>query len=116
MQPSQRELFELACQYPWYHFTAEGISALCNVGEHKVRFARNAKDTPFRLGLCRPEWFSAWMLNHPEYRDLKSVPINLTPSVEACAAFVKQTLRSRPKKMSRKTKRKRVSSKRSRKQ
>ena len=47
MQHDQRQLFEIARDYPWYHFTAEEISVLCNVGEHKVRLARNAKDTRF---------------------------------------------------------------------
>jgi hypothetical protein len=95
MQHDPRQLFEIARDYPWYHFTAEQISTLCNVGEHKVRLARNAKDTPFRFNLCRPEQFAAWMLAHPEYQDLKSAPVDLTDSVEACAASVKQTLRSR---------------------
>ncbi len=96
MQHDQRQLFEIARDYPWYHFTAEQISILCNVGEHKVRLARNAKDTPFRLNLCRPEQFAAWMLAHPEYQDLKSAPVDLTEPAEACAASVKKTLQSRP--------------------
>jgi len=96
MQHDERQLFEIARDFPWYHFTAEQISILCNVGEHKVRLARNAKDTPFRLNLCRPEQFAAWMLAHPEYQDLKSAPADITEPAEACAASVKKTLQSRP--------------------
>jgi hypothetical protein len=111
MQHDQKQLFQIACDYPWYLFTAEEISVLCNVGEHKVRMARNAKDTPFRFNLCRPEWFTGWMLDHPQYQDLKSAPIDLTESVEACAVSVKQTFRSQPARTSKKTGRKRVSAK-----
>ena len=96
MQHDQRQLFEIACDYPWYHFTAEEISVLCNVGEHKVRLARNAKDTPFRFNLCRPEWFTAWMLAHPEYQDLKSAPVEPVSSPEACATAVQKAMRPKP--------------------
>jgi len=92
MQHDQRQLFEIACDYPFYLFTAEEISVLCNVGEHKVRLARNSKDTPFRFNLCRPEWLMVWMINHPEYQDLKSAPVGLGDSVEACAISVRETL------------------------
>jgi hypothetical protein len=103
MQHDQKQLFQIACDYPWYLFTAEEISVLCNVGEHKVRLARNAKDTPFRFNLCRPEWFTGWMLDHPQYQDLKSAPIDAPESTEACAVFVKQTFDSRPVRAVKKT-------------
>ena len=103
MQHDQKQLFQIACDYPWYLFTAEEISVLCNVGEHKVRLARNSKDTPFRFSLCRPEWFTGWMLDHPEYQDLKSAPLDGAESSEACAVSVKQTLRSQPARAVKKT-------------
>ena len=108
MQHDQRQLFEIARDYPWYHFTAEQISILCNVGEHKVRLARNAKDTPFRFNLCRPEQFAAWMLAHPEYQDLKSAPVDLSESAKACAESVKQTFRTTSTRTGKRTARKRV--------
>jgi hypothetical protein len=108
MQHDQRQLFEIARDYPWYHFTAEQISILCNVGEHKVRLARNAKDTPFRFNLCRPEQLAAWMVAHPEYQDLKSAPVDVEESAEACAESVKQTLRTPSVRAGKKAARKRV--------
>jgi hypothetical protein len=50
------------------------------------------------------------MLDHPEYQDLKSAPIDLMESSEACAISVKQTLRPpvRAAKKTVKTRRKRI--------
>jgi len=74
MQFGQKQLFQIARDYPWYLFTGEEISELCNVGEDQVRRVRNAPDSPFRYNKCRPEWFTEWMQLHPETERFQALP------------------------------------------
>jgi hypothetical protein len=54
--------------YPWYTFTVEEIALLCNVSRDVVSKARAAADNPFFLNKCRPEWFTEWMRQHPDFQ------------------------------------------------
>jgi hypothetical protein len=94
VQFDQKQLFQIARECPWYLFTGEEISELCNVGEDQVRRVRNAPDGPFRYNKCRPEWLTEWMQNHPEPLPVNSLPPpgQLTPSCERCAQAVKEAL------------------------
>jgi hypothetical protein len=96
MQFDQKQLFGIARDYPWFLFTGEQISELCNVGEDQVRRVRNAPDSPFRYNKCRPEWFTEWMQNHPEFQQPQaSPPVNL-PHCERCAEAVRERLQKKP--------------------
>ena len=90
MQFDQKQLFQLARDFPWFLFTGEEISALCNVGEDQVRRVRNSPDSPFRYNKCRPEWFTAWMQDHPESQPAASSP------VMSCAETVRENPRTKP--------------------
>jgi hypothetical protein len=68
MQHDQKQLHQIAQDYPWYMFTVEEIALLCNVSRDVVGKVRAAADSPFCLNKCRPEWFAEWMRAHPEFQ------------------------------------------------
>ena len=68
MQHDQKQLHQIAQDFPWYLFTVEQIADLCNVSRDVVTKARLADDSPFFLNKCRPEWFTEWMRKHPEFQ------------------------------------------------
>jgi hypothetical protein len=92
MQFDQKQLFQIAMDHPYFLFTGEQISELCNVGEDLVRQVRNAPDSPFRYNKCRPEWFTEWMQTHPEYQQTKSLVAVNQPHCERCAESVRENL------------------------
>jgi len=67
-------LHQLAQDYPWFMFTVEDIATLCNVSRDVVSKVRAAKDSPFCLNKCRPEWFTEWMRVHPDFLLTKEIP------------------------------------------
>jgi hypothetical protein len=96
MQFDQKQLLQIAMDHPYFLFTGEQISELCNVGEDLVRQVRNAPDSPFRYNKCRPEWFTEWMQTHPEYQQAKSLVAVNQPHCERCAEAVRENLRTKP--------------------
>ena len=72
MQHDQKQLHEIAQNYPWHTFTVEEIAVLCNVSRDVVTRVRMADDSPFFLNKCRPEWFTEWMRDHPEFQLTKA--------------------------------------------
>ncbi len=68
MQHDQKQLHQIAQDYPWYMFTVEEIAQLCNVSRDVVTKVRAAADSPFCLNKCRPEWFAEWMRLHPDFQ------------------------------------------------
>ncbi len=68
MQHDQKQLHQIAQDYPWHTFTVEEIAVLCNVSRDVVTRARMANDSPFFLNKCRPEWFLQWMREHPDFQ------------------------------------------------
>src|ERR1700678_4394175 len=77
MQHDQKQLHQIAQDYPWYTFTVEEVALLCNVSRDVVDKVRAAADNPFFLNKCRPEWFTEWMRRHPEFqltKDFASAP------------------------------------------
>jgi hypothetical protein len=68
MQNDQKQLHQIAQNCPYYLFTVEQIAVLCNVSRDVVTKARLADDSPFFLNKCRPEWFTEWMRQHPEFQ------------------------------------------------
>jgi hypothetical protein len=74
MQHDEKQLHQIAQDYPWYMFTVEEIAVLCNVSRDVVTRVRAAADSPFFLNKCRPEWFIRWMRNHPEFQLTKVPP------------------------------------------
>jgi len=68
----QKQLHEIALDYPWYMFTGEEIAELCNVSENVIWRVKALSDSPFFLNKCRPEWFLEWMRNHPEFQLTKA--------------------------------------------
>jgi hypothetical protein len=109
MQFDQKQLLQIAMEHPYFLFTGEQISELCNVGEDLVRQVRNAPDSPFRYNKCRPEWFTDWMQNHPEYQSGKASPAAPPPSCERCAEAVRKHLRMKPLRNQNNKKTKRIS-------
>ncbi len=92
MQHDQKQLHQIAQDYPWHTFTVEEIAVLCNVSRDVVSRARMACDSPFFLNKCRPEWFLQWMREHPDFqlsKDYAPVP----ECVRAEAAPSKRTKR-----------------------
>ncbi|MEI9997686.1 MAG: hypothetical protein WDO13_00170 [Verrucomicrobiota bacterium] len=83
MQHDQKQLHQIAQDYPWYTFTVEEIALLCNVSRDVVSKVRSATDHPFFLNKCRPEWFTAWMRGHPDFQLTKALTLN-APSQESC--------------------------------
>jgi hypothetical protein len=97
MQFDQKQLVQIARDYPWYLFTGEEISELCNVGELQVRRVRNSKDSPFRYSKCRPEWLTEWMRTHPETEEPQpSSQADSALACEKCAKVVQENLRTKP--------------------
>jgi hypothetical protein len=82
MQHDQKQLHQIAQDYPWYLFTIEQIAILCNVSRDVVTKARLADDSPFFLNKCRPEWFTEWMRKHPEFQLTKGTGSEIA---ESCA-------------------------------
>ena len=68
MQHDQKQLFQIANDYPYYTFNMEEIAILCNVSRDFVGKVRMMRDSPFCLNKCRPEWFADWMRRHPEFQ------------------------------------------------
>lgn len=68
----QKQLHEIALDYPWYMFTGEEIAELCNVSQNVIWRVKALSDSPFFLNKCRPEWFLEWMRNHPEFQLTKA--------------------------------------------
>jgi hypothetical protein len=83
MQHDQKQLHQIAQDYPWYTFTVEEIALLCNVSRDVVSKVRAATDHPFFLNKCRPEWFTAWMRGHPDFQLTKALTLD-APSQESC--------------------------------
>jgi len=73
MQHDQKQLHQIAQDYPWHTFTVEEIAILCNVSRDVVTRARMANDSPFFLNKCRPEWFLQWMREHPDFQLTKEL-------------------------------------------
>ena len=80
MQHDQKQLHEIAQDYPWHTFTVEEIALLCNVSRDVVTRARLANDSPFFLNKCRPEWFLQWMREHPDFQLTKGLPLDIPAS------------------------------------
>lgn len=79
MQHDQKQLHQIAQDYLWYTFTVEEIAILCNVSRDFVSRVRAASDSPFCLNKCRPEWFTDWMREHPDFQLTKgSFPVSET--------------------------------------
>jgi hypothetical protein len=57
MQHDQKQLHQIAQDYPWHTFTVEEIAVLCNVSRDVVTRVRMANDSPFFLNKCRPNGF-----------------------------------------------------------
>ena len=74
MQHDQKQLHQIAQDYPWHTFTVEEIAVLCNVSRDVVSRVRMADDSPFFLNKCRPEWFLEWMREHPDFQLTKGMP------------------------------------------
>jgi hypothetical protein len=72
MQHDQKQLHQIAQDYPWYMFTVEEIALLCNVSRDVVSKVRATADNPFFLNKCRPEWIAEWMRVHPDFQLTKS--------------------------------------------
>jgi hypothetical protein len=68
----QKQLHDIALDYPWFMFTGEEIAELCNVSENVIWRVKALSDSPFFLNKCRPEWFLEWMRNHPEFQLTKA--------------------------------------------
>jgi len=68
----QKQLHQIALDYPWYMFTGEEIAELCNVSQNVIWRVKSMADHPFFLNKCRPEWFLEWMRNHPEFQLTKA--------------------------------------------
>ena len=68
----QKQLHEIALDYPWFMFTGEEIAELCNVSQNVISRVKALSDNPFFLNKCRPEWFLEWMRNHPEFQLTKA--------------------------------------------
>ena len=68
MQHDQKQLHQIAQDYPWYTFTVEEVALLCNVSRDVVSKVRATADNPFFLNKCRPEWFTEWMRLHPGFQ------------------------------------------------
>ena len=80
----QKQLHQIALDYPWYMFTGEEIAELCNVSQNVIWRVKSMADHPFFLNKCRPEWFLEWMRNHPEFQLTKAFsPASIT-SDESC--------------------------------
>lgn len=80
MQHDQKQLHQIAQDYPWHVFTVEDIAILCNVSRDFVTRVRMAPDSPFCLNKCRPEWFTAWMREHPDFQLTKFPPPDDPPA------------------------------------
>jgi hypothetical protein len=74
MPYDEKQLHQIAQDYPWFMFTVEEIATLCNVSRDVVSKVRAAKDSPFCLNKCRPEWFAEWMRSHPDFQLTKEIP------------------------------------------
>jgi hypothetical protein len=72
----QKQLHQIAVDYPWYMFTGEEIAELCNVSQNVVWRVKTLKDSPFFLNKCRPEWFLEWMRSHPEFQLTKACSLD----------------------------------------
>jgi hypothetical protein len=68
----QKQLHEIALDYPWYMFTGEEIAELCNVSQNVIWRVKALSDSPFFLNKCRPEWFLEWMRIHPDFQLTKA--------------------------------------------
>jgi hypothetical protein len=68
MQHDEKQLHQIAQDWPYHVFTVEEIAVLCNVSRDVVSKVRAAKDSPFCLNKCRPEWFTKWMRQHPDFQ------------------------------------------------
>ena len=68
----QKQLHDIALDYPWFMFTGEEIAELCNVSQNVIWRVKALSDSPFFLNKCRPEWFLEWMRNHPEFQLTKA--------------------------------------------
>ena len=79
MQCDQKQLHQIAQDWPWYTFTVEEIALLCNVSRDVVSKVRAARDNPFFLNKCRPEWFTAWMREHPSFQLTKGLTFDALP-------------------------------------
>jgi hypothetical protein len=97
MQHDQKQLHQIALDYPWYMFTGEEIAELCNVSQNVISRVKALSDSPFFLNKCRSEWFLEWMRNHPEFQLTKAMsPIPERESRD-CGAIHARAVAMRPK-------------------
>jgi hypothetical protein len=99
MQHDQKQLHQIAQDYPWYMFTVEEIALLCNVSRDVVGRARLMTDNPFFLNKCRPEWFTEWMRKHPDFQLTKAFR-PLADVLPSCTNGENPRKRLRPRKFS----------------
>ena len=78
----QKQLHDIALDYPWFMFTGEEIAELCNVSQNVISRVKALPDSPFFLNKCRPEWFLEWMRNHPEFQLTKAYSPDATVATE----------------------------------
>ena len=82
MQHDQKQLHQIALEYPWWIFTGEEIAELCNVSVTVVSLVKREPDNPFRLNKCRPEWFAEWMRTHPSFQLDRTPRENLSKKID----------------------------------
>lgn len=85
MQHDQKQLHQIALDYPWFMFTGEEIAELCNVSQNVISRVKALSDSPFFLNKCRPEWFLEWMRNHPEFQLTKAFSPESVAVPKACS-------------------------------
>jgi hypothetical protein len=97
MQHDQKQLHQIAQDYPWFMFTVEEIATLCNVSRDVVSKVRAATDSPFCLNKCRPEWFANWMREHPDFQLTKdfSPLVDVLPAPTQPEVSTKKTRRKK---------------------
>ena len=99
MQHDQKQLHQIAQDWPYYVFIIEEIALLCNVSRDVVSKVRAAKDNPFFLNKCRPEWFTEWMRQHPDFQ-LTKASLQIPDAQSGCMKTELPGKKSPPKKSS----------------
>ena len=102
MQHDQKQLNEIARDYPCHMFTVEEIALLCNISRDAVSRVRAKADSPFFLNKCRPEWFLEWMRVHPDFQLTKAPPTSAPPCEHCCSKY--QSEKTSPTKKTKKAK------------
>ncbi len=84
MPLDDKQLHQIAQDYPWFMFTVEEIATLCNVSRDFVSKVRAANDSPFCLNKCRPEWFADWMRGHGRKPNCHASVTRFAPTFAGC--------------------------------